>query len=416
MVIASEVVPHSLDPQKLCPSRARALGDFNPHPTILRRENSCLPIFFIYQCYADFDMDIKAILEAKKREIEAKLLAKNGQSGQPAFDSTSSIPVPPIPPTPINIPPVPPSALEQDISQISESMEQLIHNLARDVARDGPLLEEQRRRETGSEQYEFLSRPQSAAYLLYQQRLGELRQIQLLASRKRPAEFEPSQSGVVEGAQSTLRKRSSRWGPQPPTEVLSAPIAVLNEEQASELELIHLRQQLAERNMSLAAKAGVAEIQLGLGIPSAEHRMRALEMEKTKEKAKILTKMGEGKHHMQDFLPKEELLKFIKPRDGSLPVATPVAQYEDNKLTETNVGYQMLKKFGWSEGKGLGAGGSGISAPVSSVTPLERAGLGTKKPDEPSAEDDEFSLYRKRMMTAYKYRPNPLNNPRRPYY
>jgi splicing factor 4 len=66
---------------------------------------------------------------------------------------------------------------------------------------------------------------------------------------------------------------------------------------------------------------------------------------------------------MQDFLPKEELLKFVKTRDPSSP-APPTAQYEDNKLTETNLGYQMLKKFGWSEGKGLGTAGTGISAPI----------------------------------------------------
>ena len=45
---------------------------------------------------------------------------------------------------------------------------------------------------------------------------------------------------------------------------------------------MHLRQQLAANNQSLTAKAGAVEIELGLGLPSTEHRMRALEMEKTK--------------------------------------------------------------------------------------------------------------------------------------
>jgi hypothetical protein len=30
--------------------------------------------------------------------------------------------------------------------------------------------------------------------------------------------------------------------------------------------------------------------------------------------------------------------------------------------------------------------------------------------------DTEFDSYRKRMMLAYRFRPNPLNNPRRDYY
>lgn len=71
----------------------------------------------------------------------------------------------------------------------------------------------------------------------------------------------------------------------------------------------------------------------------------------------------------------------------------------------------------------------------------ENQGLGVDRPDEVSKEDDEFDAYRKRMMLAYRFRPNPLvstadhlfpyaallhntdleflslqNNPRRPYY
>jgi hypothetical protein len=38
----------------------------------------------------------------------------------------------------------------------------------------------------------------------------------------------------------------------------------------------------------------------------------------------------------------------------------------------------------------------------------ERAGLGADKPGEINAEDDEFEAYRKRMMLAYRFRPNPL--------
>lgn len=36
------------------------------------------------------------------------------------------------------------------------------------------------------------------------------------------------------------------------------------------------------------------------------------------------------------------------------------------------------------------------------------AGLGAVKPDEPTPGDDEFDVYRKRMMLAYKFRPNPM--------
>ena len=38
----------------------------------------------------------------------------------------------------------------------------------------------------------------------------------------------------------------------------------------------------------------------------------------------------------------------------------------------------------------------------------DNAGLGSARPDEIANEDNEFDVYRKRMMLAYKYRPNPL--------
>ena len=34
--------------------------------------------------------------------------------------------------------------------------------------------------------------------------------------------------------------------------------------------------------------------------------------------------------------------------------------------------------------------------------------MGTEKPSELSKDDDEFDAYRKRMMLAYRFRPNPL--------
>ena len=38
----------------------------------------------------------------------------------------------------------------------------------------------------------------------------------------------------------------------------------------------------------------------------------------------------------------------------------------------------------------------------------ERAGLGSDRPGEINEDDDEFDQYRKRMMMAYRFRPNPL--------
>eukprot|EP00118_Oscarella_pearsei_P010208 m.61793 g.61793 ORF g.61793 m.61793 type:complete len:407 (+) comp35022_c0_seq15:27-1247(+) len=168
-----------------------------------------------------------------------------------------------------------------------------------------------------------------------------------------------------------------------------------------------------------------------------EHKLRASEMQKTNYGAQALTGvLDQGKHHLQDFLPMEKvqemvmteeairqgkmicIVKGVSMSDVGLMVGCLAARsdYQEQKLTESNIGYKMLAKSGWKEGQGLGTAGSGITAPVNKgrVT-KDLSGLGASRPDEVAAGDTEFELYRKRMMAAYKYRPNPLNNPRRPY-
>lgn len=41
-------------------------------------------------------------------------------------------------------------------------------------------------------------------------------------------------------------------------------------------------------------------------------------------------------------------------------------------------------------------------------TSFDASGVGAEKPDDINQEDNEFEVYRKRMMLAYKFRPNPL--------
>lgn len=141
-----------------------------------------------------------------------------------------------------------------------------------------------------------------------------------------------------------------------------------------------------------------------------EHKKRAMEMEKTQAWADELTMLGKGKHHIGDFLPPEELEKFMEKYDALKEGRTPdLSDYKEYKLTEDNVGYQMLQKLGWTEGQGLGADGGGIVAPVNKgLQPVDNAGLGQGRPDDVKAGDDEYEAYRKRMMLAYRFRPNPL--------
>lgn len=77
--------------------------------------------------------------------------------------------------------------------------------------------------------------------------------------------------------------------------------------------------------------------------------------------------MSNGRHHIGDYLPPDELKKFMeqhdkkKRKDGD---EEPATDYQDKKLTEDNKGFQMLQKLGWKDGEGLGASGSGIVNPI----------------------------------------------------
>ena len=126
-----------------------------------------------------------------------------------------------------------------------------------------------------------------------------------------------------------------------------------------------------------------------------EHKMRQKEMTATREWADELTKQNEGKHHLGDFLPPDELKKFLETytvstyihiyihckyrytwdvflsthlhinvqalKEGRQP---DLSDYKEFKLTCDNIGYKMLMNMGWEEGQGLGSQQQGRTAPV----------------------------------------------------
>ncbi|XP_030763681.1 bromodomain-containing protein 4 isoform X2 [Sitophilus oryzae] len=148
-----------------------------------------------------------------------------------------------------------------------------------------------------------------------------------------------------------------------------------------------------------------------------EHKLREKEMQATEIWATELTKQAEGKHHIGDFLPPEELKRFLEKSSAVKEGRQPnFSDYKEFKIKEDNIGFKMLQKLGWTEGEGLGQNSAGIVEPINKGAPRENTqGLGLNI-GEATEDEDEYESYRKRMMLAYRFRPNPMNNPRRPYY
>ncbi|KAI8919114.1 hypothetical protein DFJ77DRAFT_507957 [Powellomyces hirtus] len=142
-----------------------------------------------------------------------------------------------------------------------------------------------------------------------------------------------------------------------------------------------------------------------------EHRKRALEIEATSQQSMSLAEQAEaaGAHHLAHFIPNNVLQSFeaqVEAKRAAKPIPKP-EDHAEHKLGQTNIGFQMLKKQGWKEGSGLGSNGSGVAAPISAGSlRADKEGLGQGRPDALGQDDDDFDVYRKRMMLAYKYRYN----------
>lgn len=70
-----------------------------------------------------------------------------------------------------------------------------------------------------------------------------------------------------------------------------------------------------------------------------EHKLRSAEMEATQMWAEELTAQAEGKHHIGDFLPPDELKKFMEQYNALKQGKEPdLSDYKEYKLKEDNIG------------------------------------------------------------------------------
>lgn len=355
---------------------------------------------------------------------------------------------------------------EDEVNAYQPSDYELAKELAEKVAAEGTDVEvETRKKYQGDSRYRFLSDPSSPVSHYYQSQLREYKRKNSNSRKRRWDDENASQSShdtsqPSSGTKSSLLPSSSGGVPggstvDPMAEfakakaLLAAKVAAINsgstplptptvlseedkkrqraiDEQRMMNELYRkvIEQQalFAKQRTDLFKKTDKPVYEYDSDEDTEggtwEHKKRKAEMQKTEEWAGGLTERGRGKHHLSDFLPPEELERFMENvkavQEGR---QADISDYAKFKIQADNVGFQLLQKAGWEEGSGLGKKGDGIVQPVNKgKTSFEQAGVGTEKPMDVKKDDDDFELYRKRMMLAYKFRPNPMNNPRRPYY
>ncbi|XP_020260686.1 LOW QUALITY PROTEIN: SURP and G-patch domain-containing protein 1-like protein [Asparagus officinalis] len=124
-------------------------------------------------------------------------------------------------------------------------------------------------------------------------------------------------------------------------------------------------------------------------------------------------------HHMGDYIPQEELEKFLASCNDAAARKAAREAAEKAKIQADNIGHKLLSKMGWREGRGScheRRGRADLSNGPGAWMKQDHLGVGATRPDQVKPEDDIYEQYKKRMMLGYKHRPNPLGNPRRAYY
>ncbi|NWV99422.1 SUGP1 protein, partial [Machaerirhynchus nigripectus] len=153
-----------------------------------------------------------------------------------------------------------------------------------------------------------------------------------------------------------------------------------------------------------------------------EHQLRRMEMDKTRG---IQIPKGIPKGKAGPARPRGMLLEWAR-KDGKESIPAGAIPEGGKRGTEpiqtagTGAGDPGAPRGVGGDNSRGNSRGDGIREHSRfsrrGTTAVDGAGFGIERPAELTKEDDEYEAFRKRMMLAYRFRPNPLNNPRRPYY
>ncbi|XP_059311539.1 SURP and G-patch domain-containing protein 1-like protein isoform X2 [Lycium ferocissimum] len=307
-----------------------------------------------------------------------------------------------------------PRALHQPLRQIDvapntpsdPTVKKVADKLASFVAKNGRQFEHiTRQKNPGDTPFKFLFDESCPDYKYYEYRLSEEEK-----ALSQTSDAQTSHSGVSSTATPSSTSSSHRSHQQQLNYQIPASALYGATENTSSSESGH--------SSGPSGSDPIAMMEYYMKKAAAEEKLRAPRSSKDEMPPPASLQVpGKKGHHMGDYIPPEELAKFLSTCNDVAARKAAIEAAERSKIQADNIGHKLLSKMGWREGEGLGSSKSGIADPITAGSvKSNNLGVGASQPGEVTPEDDIYEQYKKRMMLGYKYRPNPLNNPRKAYY
>lgn len=307
-----------------------------------------------------------------------------------------------------------PYVSDQSLKQVyvapsDPTIKKVADKLASFVAKNGRQFEHiTRQKNPGDTPFKFLFDESCADYKYYEYRLIEEEKALTYSM-----DSQTSQTGA--GKSNAVNNSSQRSHQQPPNYQIpaSALYEATDNEHISSSERVNYGESSAP-----SGSDPIAMMEFYMKKAAQEEKRRQPKHSKD-EMPPPASLQGGGKrgHHMGDYIPQEELDKFMASCNDVAAQKAAKEAAERAKIQADNVGHRLLSKMGWKEGEGLGSSRSGIADPImAGNVKKDNLGVGASQPGEVTPDDDIYEQYKKRMMLGYRHRPNPLGNPRKAYY
>ncbi|XWS45693.1 hypothetical protein CRYUN_Cryun14cG0001700 [Craigia yunnanensis] len=298
----------------------------------------------------------------------------------------------------------PPSPSDPTVKKVADK-------LASFVAKNGRQFEHiTRQKNPGDTPFKFLFDESCSDYKYYEYRLAEEEKALLQNKESLTPQSGGTSISVSKSTSSSFRSVLQQSSYQMPASALYE----INEEPRSSVTSVGR----AGPSSAPPGADPIAMMEFYMKKAAQEEKMRLPKQSKDEmpPPPSLQAPMQKG-HHMGDYIPHEELEKFMAACNDAAAQKAAKETSEKAKIQSDNVGHKLLSKMGWKEGEGLGSSKNGISDPImAGDVKMNNLGVGAHQPGEVTPDDDIYEQYKKRMMLGYRYRPNPLNNPRKAYY